>query len=60
MNETHNQPTEANVPFPGFGRIVTERMKELGLTIDELANALEIHPNRVRDYAAGNAVARCG
>lgn len=53
MNETHNQPTEANVPFPGFGRFVTERMKELGLTIDELANALEIHPNRVRDYAAG-------
>jgi transcriptional regulator with XRE-family HTH domain len=55
MDDQHKQPTEASVPYPGFGRVVTARMKEVGVTVDEIADYIEIHPNRVRDYADGKA-----
>jgi transcriptional regulator with XRE-family HTH domain len=55
MDEQHQQPREASVPYPGFGRVVTTKMKEVGVSIDEIADYIEIHPNRVRDYADGKA-----
>lgn len=55
MDDQHKQPTEAGVPYPGFGRVVTAKMKEVGVSVDEIADYIEIHPNRVRDYADGKA-----
>ena len=55
MDDQHKQPSEVSVPYPGFGRVVTTRMKEVGVTVDEIADYIEIHPNRVRDYADGKA-----
>lgn len=54
MREDRDQATEVGVPYPGFGRLITSTMKERGLRPEDLADYLEIHINRIRDYTNGN------